>query len=215
MTVPQNRLDQIRDLVNQWEQLSGYAVSVSDWMINDMAALSDFSGMGPINSLFQLGQYMRWYSGSASWQSHPIGGVGQWAWYGLSAAEYNTKVEAFDSTFQQLTGQNVPQDLIDRALSQHQGTMTGGQFQTWLLSQDNIKNTYGWLKYGLDFQQFQQQKLTMNSTFGRELTDAEAITQLQYLHQAQGANVAAGVQPTLSQVEKKSAQTGIGQSEVR
>jgi hypothetical protein len=46
-------------------------------------------------------------------------------------------------------------------------------------------------------------------------TDAEAVVQLQFLHQAQGPNVSVGVTPTLTQQEKKQANVGVGQSVVR
>ena len=212
MAIAQTRLDQIRDLVNQWEQLVGYTISVSDWDVSAMAAEP-----GKYMTLFDVGQFMQWYSGNLWWQSVPAGALDAipWAKYGMSATEYQTKFDAYDTSFLQLTGQNLPSDMLDQALKLHSGVMTGAQFNTWLLSQDSIKNTYGWLKYGLDFQQFQQQKLSMNTSFGKQLTDVEAVTQLQYLHQAQGPNVSAAVTPTLTQEEKRQAQTGVGQSVVR
>ena len=212
MAIAQTRLDQIRDLVNQWEQLAGYSVSVSDWDVSAMAAEP-----GKYMTLFDVGQFMQWYSGNLWWQSVPAGALDAipWAKYGMSALEYNTKFEAYDNSFLQLTGQNLTQDLLDQALKTHQGVMTGAQFNTWLMSQDSIKNTYGWLKYGLDFQQFQQQKLQMQTSFGGQLSDAEAVVQLQYAHAAQGPNVSVAAQQTLTQVEKKQAQTGVGQNVVR
>ncbi len=215
----QTRLDQIRDLVNQWEQLVGYTVTVPDWMVYEMA--NQQTSAGWVTNLFDLGQYMLGHTAPGAynlvWSNAPFQ---PWAWYGMSATEYNAKLQQFDSTYQQLTGQSLPgntghNDLVDQALKQHQGTMTGAQFSTWLMSQDNIKNTYGWLKYGLDFEQFQARKLDMRTAFGRDLSDQEAVTQLQFLHQAQGPNVSVGVQPTLTQQEKRQANVGIGQSVVR
>lgn len=214
MAPAQTRLDQIRDLVNQWEQQVGYTVTVPDWMVYEMAEKQTSAGW--VTNLFGLGQYMKDHTAPGPynlvWMDAPFQ---QWAWYGMSAGEYSSKLEAFDSTFKQLTGQSVSQDLVDRALKEHQGAMSGAQFGTWLEAQDSIKNTYGWLKYGIDFQQFQTQKLQMRSSFGRDLTDAEAVTQLQYLHAAQGPNVSVGVTPTLTQQERKTANVGVGQSVVR
>ena len=215
----QTRLDQIRDLVNQWEQLVGFSVTIPDWMVSEMADATNYGGMTKIMSLFDVGRYMTIHigdpkTGAYLWATDQAAAM-PWARYGMSKTEYDSKLEGFDTAFRTLTGQAVPQDLIDQALAQHQGLMTGPQFETWLLAQDSIKNTYGWLRYGLDFNQFQSQKLQMRTQFGRELTDAEAVVQLQYFHQAQGPNVHASVQPTFTQTERKQAQTGVTGSVVR
>ena len=217
MPIAQQRFDQIRNLVNQWEQMAGFTVTVPDWMIWEMAG--NVTSAGYVTSLFDVGQYM--YQHAAIPSSSPYhlswdqGGNMPWAFYGMSAPEYDSKVQDFNSTFQRLTGQNVPQNLIDQALRQNGGTMTGSQFQNYLLTQTALKNQYGWLKYGLDFEQFQQQKVQMLTQFGHELTDEQAVAQLQALHAASGSNVSAALQPTLTQVEKKAAQTGINTSVVR
>jgi hypothetical protein len=219
MAPAQNRLDQIRDLVNQWEQLVGFSVTVPDWMVYEMSNQQTSAGF--VTSMFGVGQYMLAHTApgtyNLNWQDAPFQ---PWAWYGMSATEYNSKVDAFNNAYLQLTGQPLPAntgqgDLVDQALRQFQGSMSGPQFSTWLLGQDKIKDTFGWLKHGLDFQQFQQQKLTMNNSLGRTLSDAEAVTQLQFMHAAQGPNVSAASQQTLTQQEKKTAQVGVGQSEVR
>ena len=216
----QLRLDQIRDLVNRWEEQVGFSVTVADWMINEMADALDYGGLGhAITTLYDVGQYMVQHigdpsTGSTLWDSSKAAAM-PWARYGMSSTEYDAKLSAFDSTFRTLTGQSAPADVVERALHQHQGTMTGQQFETWLLTQDAIKNQYGWLKYGLDFQQFQTQKLNMRTQFGRELSDQEAVTQLQYHHAAQGANMGVGVQPTLSQAERKQTQIGLSANVVR
>lgn len=216
----QMRLDQIRDLINQWEQLVGFAVTVADWMINEMADNMNYAAQGhAITTLYDVGRYMSYHIGDPArgdtlWD--PVNAVAMpWAAWGMSATEYNSKLGAWDTAFRTLTGQSVSRDWLDQALTQHQGTMTGQQFETWLLTQDAIKNQYGWLKYGLDFQQFQTQKLQMRTGFGRDLTDEEAVTQLRYHHAAQGPNVAVTAQQTLGQQERKQAQTGISGSVVR
>lgn len=214
MAIAQTRFDQIRDLVNQWEQLVGYTVTVPDWMVWEMAGGGTSAGY--VTNIFGVGQYMHDHTEPGPYHLDWADVSFQpWAWYGMSAAEYNSKLEAFDAAFLGLTGQSVPQDIVDKALREHQGTMTGGQFSTWLQAQDSIKNTYGWLKYGLDFQQFQTQKLQMTSAFGHDLTDTEAVAQLQYMHQAQGPNMSANVVPTFTQTEKKSANVGAAQSVIR
>lgn len=202
----QERLSQIRDLVNQLEQLAGYTVSVPDWAVNEMADEPD-----RYETFYDVGQYMLNHTGAGG--AYFVGEGFRnmpWAHFGMTLTEYDTHLAAFNGSFRQLTGVDAPQDVINQALAQNQGRMSGPQFETWLLSQDNIKQQYGWLRYGLDFQQFQTQKLSMRQGFGRELTDAEAVAQLQYRHAAQGANV--GVQAQQSQTAQERKQAGVGVS---
>jgi len=211
----QMRLDQVRDLVNQWEQLVGFSILVPDWAVGEMADHVD-----QVSTLYDVGQYMSHHQ-RQPWQDPGALFVPEWyaampwAQWGMSSTEYNSKLNAFDSTFRTLTGQGAPPDVVDRALHEHQGTMTGAQFETWLMAQDAIKNQYGWLKYGLDFQQFQTQKLQMRTQFGRDLSDAEAAAQLQYHHAAQGPSMGVSVQPTLTQAERKQTQVGLSANVVR
>ena len=199
-----NRISEIWDLVNQWEQSIGHTVSVADWMVNEMAGQPE-----RYETLFDVGQYFGNHIGDTSrgdivmdptrWGQMP------WAQFGMTLTEYDTHLAAFNSSFRQLTGVDAPQDIITQALSQNQGRMSGPQFETWLLAQDNIKQQYGWLKYGLDFQGFQQQKLQMNQGFGGVLTDAEAVAQLQYHHAAQGRDLTAVARPQSQQQQKGTA----------
>jgi hypothetical protein len=211
----QTRSSQIRDLVNQWEQLVGYSIEVPDWAVDEMSKHAD-----KYASLYDVGQYMVAHQRTGGGASADLfvpewNSMMPWGKYGMNSAEYGARHESFDSSYRKLTGQNVPQDVIDRALKENQGAMTGAQFDTWLLNQDSIKQQYGWLKYGIDFQQFQTQKLQMEQQFGGKVSDQQAILQLQYLHAAQGADKSAAVTPTLTQIEKKQANVGAGQSEVR
>jgi len=208
--LPQYRLAQMQDLVTQWEQLIGYQGTVSDQLLANI--VNNYT----ISDIYDVAQYLKGNMGSA-WTNMSIQ---PWAWYGMSATEYNSKLASYRSTWSQLTGTELPANdgngnLVDQALKQYQGQMSDTQFQQWLMSQDSIKNTYGWLKYGLNFDQFQQQKQTMNLAFGRSLTDTEGVTQLQYLHSATGPLMSVANQPTFTQQEKKAANVGISDSVAR
>lgn len=177
---------------------------MSDQLVANMA--KNYS----LTDIFDVAQYLKGNIGSA-W-----GNMSQqpWAWYGMSATEYNTRMAAYQSAWSQLTGTDLPtndgnNNIVDQALKQFQGQMSESQFQQWLLNQDSIKNTYGWLRYGLNFNQFQQQKLSMNFAFGRTLSDTEGVTQLQYLHSATGPLMSIANQPTFTQQERKQANVGI------
>ena len=200
----QERVSQIRDLVNQLEQLVGYTVSVPDWAIGEMADEPD-----RYETLYDVGQYMLGHTGGGgayfvpeSFRNMP------WGHFGMTLTEYDTHLAAFNSSFRQLTGVDASQDIITQALAQNQGRMSGPQFESWLLAQENIKQQYGWLRYGLDFQSFQQQKLQMRQGFGRDLTDAEAVAQLQYRHAAQGRDLTAVARPQSQQQKGTAAVSG-------
>lgn len=213
--LPQERVLQIQDLINQWEQLTGFSVDLG----SNQQLIADMAKNYSLSDIFGVAQYLKTQAqtGKLTW-----GQIGNqpWAWYGMSATEYNTKLSSFASVWSQLTGTTLPANagqggLVDQAFMQFQGTMNETQFQQWLLSQDNIKNAYGWLKYGLNFNQFQQQKQGMTIAFGRTLSDQEGVQQLQYLHSATGPVMAIANQPTFTQQEKRQVQVGISGSVAR
>ena len=188
----------------------GYSIQVPDWAVGEMADHPD-----RYETLYDVSQYMVGHQRTGAGESR-AGGVGAyfvpewfaampWAQFGMTLTEYDTHLAAFNSSFRQLTGVDAPQDIITQALAQNQGRMSGPQFESWLLAQENIKQQYGWLRYGLDFQSFQQQKLQMRQGLGRDLTDAEAVAQLQYRHTAQGRDLMAVARPQGQQQQKGTA----------
>lgn len=223
----QIRTDQIRDLVNQWEQLVGYQVPVPDWAIDEMANKGWIAGafagpglIGRVSTLFDVGDWMTNHlgasvGGAAIWNGEQAAAM-PWAKFGLSSTQYYSLNDSYSSIYASLTGTG-PTSIVpfETLLANNRGVLTSATIQQALTSDKQLQATYGWLKYGLDFQQFQTQKLNMTTSFGRSLSDQEAVVQLQYLHQAQGSNQSAGVTPTLTQQERKQAQVGVGQSEVR
>lgn len=189
----------------------GWQLDIPQWAIQDMA------GQG-LTTAFDIGQYLAGHVGTdgAHFVKPDFLTNMPWMAYGMNAASYNQSLLSLNATWTQMTGQTkVPDQILSQTLSQYKGQIAGAQFRDFLMTLDNIKNTYGWLRYGLDYQAFQQQKLQMRSQFGEQLTDQQAVVQLQYLHTAQGSNQSASAQPTFSQVEKRQAEVGVGQSEVR
>lgn len=208
--LPQYRVSQIEELINQWELLTGLQGTISNSLVANM--VNNYS----ISDIYDVSQYLKQNMGSA-W---PNMAQQPWAWYGMSATEYAGRLSSFANIWSQLTGTQLAANdgngnLVDQAMKQYQGQMTESQFQQWLMSNQAIQNTYGWLKYGLNFQQFQQQKLGMTLAFGRTLSDTEGVTQLQYLHSATGPSMAIANQPTFTQQERKQANVGISGSVAR
>lgn len=207
MATPQAELDQIKNLVNQWLPLVGFSVVVGPNIIQMLADAR-------VQTLYDLGQWMFTHGQSQIGQIDS--GLYPWAHYGMNNTEYHAKLIGWGTVFGELTGNTLPPpQFLERAMSIGQGQMTEGEFRNWILTQPDFMNMYPWLKFGLDFQQFQQQKTQWQLQFGNQLTDQQAITQLQYLHTNQGKDMAVAVTPTFSQQEKKQANTGASQSEVR
>lgn len=203
--------NEIIDFLNQWNQLSGYQ-HVGTINVGNTALMAKIADHQP-SSLSEFSRFL-WSAGAGDF-NHP------WAGVGLSQDQYNQKINDIQDNFQRLTGKTLDLTLGNPASDMNlvwgwlsQG-LTGSQVSDKLTQDATMQKQYGWLKYGLDFNQFQTQKLTMNALFGRTLSNEEAVTQLQYLHTNQGSDMAVHTQATLTQVEKQQAYTGASGSAVR
>ncbi len=203
--------NELIDFLNQWNQLSGYQHTGSV-NVGNTSLMVKIAEHQPA-SLFDFSQFL-WNQGQGDIM-HP------WAGVGLSYDQYTQKINDYVGTFQRLTGKalnvNVgdPHSDYNMVYQWLRQGLTSAQVSDALQQNASIQAQYGWVKYGLDFNQFQTQKLSMNALFGRKLTDEEAVTQLQYLHTNQGPDMAVHVQSTLTQVEKQQAYTGASGSAVR
>lgn len=217
MAIPQPRLDQIRDLVNQWEQLVGYSVTVPDWAVEEMASTPSWWKGGQISSLFDVGQYMdqRSRDGGGStvipWDSSKM----PWAVYGMNVSEWSAKLDAFGNVYGGLTGQGSDVGLFESLLQQLHGQGNEAEFRTLIQADPRIRDTYGWVKFGLDYQSFREQKDQMRLALGQDVDDKQAVLQLQYSHRAQGGGSEVSVQSQLQADQKRQAAIGPAQSEVR
>ena len=125
----------------------------------------------------------------------------------------------FGTDYKKVTGQDISPDALDQAFATpHAGGVAGalqtsGEYQQQLMNDAAIQKQFGWVKYGLDFSAWTQQKLSMRTAFGRDINDAEAATLLQYHKAASGPNMSA-VARGQQQPEKPSA-AGVAQSVAR
>jgi hypothetical protein len=140
-----------------------------------------------------------------------------WAQYGLDKDTYQQMSTAFGTEYKKVTGQDITKDALAQAFasgkSDPQGLLTASQYAQQLMNDQNIQNTYGWVKYGLDFSQWTQQKLQSQIAFGRSINDAEAATFLQYNKAAAGSNVAVSARQAGGQQQQQA--VGVGGSVVR
>ena len=167
-----------------------------------------------------MGQFIQRTWG-APWQA---GGYGRtiaempWAAYGLDKDTYAQMTSTFSTEYKKVTGQDIGKEALQQAFQNPRdptgGLLSASQYAQQLMNDTNIQNTYGWVKYGLDYSQWTQQKLSMRSAFGRDINDAEAATVLQYNKTAGGPNVSAIARQVGRQTEATAA-TGISGSVVR
>lgn len=211
--VPSGEQNAIDSLIDQWEQLVGYTVDVPDWAKAEMAQRG-------IGTLFQVGQYM-WahvYSGHdpgayfvppQAVQSAPG------AAFGLTNDDLNSKLQAYQQEMQRMVGNGGSWNDFWSKLQAGNGQLNVGLMEEQMKQDPNMLKQYGWLKYGLDYDQFQQQKVQYQNTLGHDITNDQAVTQLQYMHAGTSASQSVSQAPTLTQIEKRQAQVGVGASQVR
>lgn len=205
--IPTGSRTLLDDFRNQWEALSGYALSVPD----DVLVKVYQSGMP--NTLALFANHLM----GTGWLPQIWKDTQPWLQYGINFDQYQSQAGTFATEYKKITGQDISSDDLTKAFGSLKdvtgGLLTASEYGQQLQNDLNIQKTYGWVKYGLDFQQFQQQKLQMRQSFGRDLTDQEASTQLQYLHAAQGGSHEVTAQPQQQQQAKP--QPGVGGSVVR
>lgn len=183
--VPAGEQNLLLDLAAQWEQSDGYAVPVSD----NMGWLLSMADAG-ISDLLDFSQWM-WNSSGTADQSKP------WTGFGMTKDVYAATLNDYATRYEALTGQ-----LIDvsqpgagtQFFSYLSKGLTGSEFQQQFMMDKTMQATYGWLKYGLDYQSFQQEKLQMQTAFGAQwhpLSDTDAVAQLQYWHRSGGPDASA------------------------
>jgi hypothetical protein len=200
-------LSQVASVIVQWEQLTNYTVNVTPQMQQQMADAG-------VETLYDVGQWM--YNHGYSWMGQADSGWMPWATYGMRKDQYYAMLTSYFQVFQSLTGVYLPPPyLIDDALRGLGGQMTASQWQTWLLSRQDVLDMYPWLKFGYNRQQFDQYRLSLLPKLGYVPDLTQGIAQLQWMHAAEGSNMWVAAQPTFTQLERKQAQAGPSQSVVR
>ncbi len=204
--VPAGEYNVLESLMGEWESLVGFSIEPSDAQLLAMAN-------GGIQTLRDFGQFMSTQTnGQAASKTMP------WAKYGLTKDEYSSAANTYGTEYKKITGQDISPDALQQAF-QNPRDPTGGllntsQYAQQLMNDAAIQKQYGWVKYGYDYSAWTQQKLSMRSSYGRDINDAEAATILQYNKQASGANMGAVARAAGQQQEKPSG-AGVAQSVAR
>jgi hypothetical protein len=205
--VPTGEQNWLSGQVDLWEQATGFQVPINT---TQMLAMVNAG----VETQRDLGQYV------AKNMSGPFANVlatMPWAQYGLDKDTYASMSGVFGTEFKKVTGTDITKEALQQAFQNPRdptgGLMTASQYAQQLMNDQNIQKTYGWVKYGMDFSQWTQQKLQVRTSFGRDITDAEAGVLLQYNKAATGATASAQArassqQPTVGQI-------GVGGSTTR
>lgn len=200
--VPGGEQNLLSDLRNQFESLIGFTKDISTKMLLQMAN-------NHVLTLRDFGQYAGDHGINLS--------TTPWAMHGLDKDSYASTASIYAVEYKKVTGQDITQEGLQQAFRNPRdmtgGLLSGTQYQQQLMQDANIQKTYGWVKYGMDYSAWQQQKLGMRTELGRNVQDSEASALLQYNTQARGTNIAASARVPQSQPSAPS--VGVGQSLIR
>lgn len=198
---PPAYVNELKAWADQYMQASGYTVEIFDVNLEWMASHN-------VESYADFAREKWGGLTDAQRQQSP------WLVTGLGKDAWTSAVNQYSEVFEQLTGRplntayevgqgpapgsrqkrvstpgNPDFDLFSQYLGQG---LTSSEFNQKLMHDKAFQDTYGWVKYGMNYDQFQQQKLNMRQSFGKDLSDQEAVTQLQYLHSNSTAAEARG-----------------------
>lgn len=207
--VPTGEQNALAGQVDLWEQSTGYQVPITS---NDMLMMANAG----LETQHDLGQ---WFANGANVGDNRFAAVIQtmpWAQYGLDKDTYTSMATTFGTEYTKVTGQNITADALKQAFQNPRdptgGLLDASQYAQQLMNDVNIQNTYGWVKYGLDYAAWTQQKLQLQTSFGGPgaIQDSQAATILQYNKAATGATASVTAKQTGQQ-----APVGVGGSVVR
>ncbi len=204
--VPTGEQNWISGQVDLWEQTTGFQVPITSDMMLQMVN-------GGVETQHDMGQYI---SKNLSGQFSNVLATMPWAQYGLDKDTYAAMSGTFGTEYKKITGQDITKEALRQAFQNPRdptgGLLTASQYSQQLMNDTNIQNTYGWVKYGLDYSAWTQQKLQSQTAFGRTLTDSDAATLLQYTKSAAGATASVTAKQTGQQGQQL---VGVGGSVVR
>lgn len=182
--VPLYEQMQLRQYMDEFGRETGFQFKISDKQLLQMAN-------GNVVSQVDFGVWAMAHLGS----SNPGLKNMPWAKYGLMKDSYQQLATTYSTEYKKITGKDIPPDQLTKAFLTSNlaggGLLSGSQYGQQLMNDAAVQKQFGWVKYGLDFTAWTQQKLSMRETFGRDINDAEASNLLQYTKATTGSNMSA------------------------
>jgi hypothetical protein len=185
------------ELQTQFQKLVGYNVPVSH---EDLLAMSQ----SRVGSLFDFGQYMWTRMSPELRQNMP------WAAYGMDRDSFHAGMLDYGGTYFALTGETATPEVLAQAFKER---YSGGEWRQHLTRDANMQKTYGWLRFGMEHQEFVRYKREQRQAFGSELTDEQAVKQLEYRHASHDPMAVAA--PVARETTKRGGDPELGASVVR
>jgi hypothetical protein len=205
--VPTGEANALASQVDLFENSIGYQVPITTAQMLSMANAG-------VETQHDLGQYVANNLGA---QFSNVLSTMPWAQYGLDKDTYTSMATTFGTEYTKVTGQNITADALKQAFANPRdptgGLLDASQYAQQLMNDVNIQNTYGWVKYGMDYATWTQTKLGMQTAMGGPISDSSAATVLQYQKAAAGANMSVTAKQTGQQTQAQPA--GVGGSVVR
>jgi len=176
---------ELEDLALQWQQVAGFGLTIDEASLRKMADAH-------VVSMRDFGQYM-W----TNLMPTDLKDRAPWLAWGIDQSTWNRQLSDYTDTYEQITGDrpnfavsaggqmDAPSSTFWDAFTRN---LTQSGLREKLLHDEGIKQTFGWVRFGLDFDTFQQRKTDMRLSFGVDLSNEQAVLQLQYLHQSAGAS---------------------------
>jgi hypothetical protein len=196
--VPAGEYNVLESYMGEWEALVGYSVEPTN------AQLLAMANQG-VQTLHDFGQFMATQKNAAT-----VSQKMPWANYGLTKDEYASAANTFGTEYKKITGQDISPEALTEAFKNPRdptgGLLNQGQYASQLMNDASVQKQFGWVKYGMDYSAWTQQKLQSRTAFGRDINDAEASTLLQYTKSSGGANMGAVGRQIGQQVQPPAAQ---------
>jgi hypothetical protein len=200
--VPTGEQNTLAGMIDLWEQSTGYQVPITSDQMRQMVNAG-------VETMHDIGQFV---STNMSVAFASVLKNMPWAAYGLDKDTYSAMANTFGTEYKKVTGTDISPDALAAAFGTGPGAgggiMTGSQYAQQLMNDKSIQNTYGWVKYGLDFASWTQTKLGMRTGMGRDVNDAEAATLLQYNKAATGASATVTAKQTGQQTQQPAGVSG-------
>jgi hypothetical protein len=208
--IPPEERAALQQMEHDYEATNNYRVTVSDAQMIDMAH-------NGINTAYGFAAYMWGSMPPSDQQAMP------WAQFGMSHDAYAQVVSSYGDLAAKYLGPDAGLDpaFLASSLSKTQGRMDLAAFQQQLSTDKNIEKAYGWVKYGMTYQDFTNFKQDSQRSFGA-LTNDQAVNVLKDQHAQAAAGKGStseyqgGTQSAMSPKSTPTPQSaGVGQSAVR
>jgi hypothetical protein len=202
--VPVGQRNQLEALKDHWGALVGYVYEPTK---SEMLIMANLSAVGAgekgVATIHDFGQWM--------WRQGTFSGM-PWAALGIERQQYDSLFQSYGNIYETLTGQKLDPHLAAGQTNFWFDSMTqkmgGTEFRASLMHNENLQKTYGWLKHGMTYDDFQLQRQQMRMAFGHDLSNDEAVQQLTYFKRAQGADFSVSQKPSPQQQQREPAGAG-------